>query len=128
MLECPKCENDELFLQSCRGYQRRVRVYVDRGALHAERGVWKAAALAAAAEVTCGECGEPVKLTDKLRKAWRLDDEPIETTTSIELDEIMKGIQGIARGATISAREELGLAARYASLSSLNVDVSPLLK
>jgi hypothetical protein len=128
MIECPKCENDETFFQLFDGYRRNIHIFAERGNIRAERGVWKANKQIINEGFTCAKCGTTVTLGSKLVKTWRLDDRPIETARSIDLDAVLAGLHNMARGAELTVREEDPRPSKYVDFDSLKLKLPKLLR
>ncbi|MBI4603878.1 MAG: DEAD/DEAH box helicase [Planctomycetes bacterium] len=125
MIECSACGNGEVFVQGVKGYRRQVAVMAERGAFRARKGVWRQARKHGLEGFACAECGQEVALSARLRKVWGLDDVPIQTAPSVDLDGLLEQVRGLARGAEIKVQETHAGPGTFGSFDELNV---PILK
>jgi len=127
MLLCQDCANGEAFLQYARGHERRVTMRLKGGTYRADKGVWKTSA-AAQDGFVCAKCSQPVALPAQFAKGLKLDDEPIDTATRVDVDQILEGLKKVARGAQILTREDEPAEGTSASFDALGVELAPVLR
>ncbi len=128
MIECPKCGHDERFVQHCDGYRRQVHQYIERSAVRAEKGVWKQTTEQSRYPFVCSVCGAEIRVSQRLVKAWRLDDLPVTTSDSLDLDEVLVALRKISAGAEIHVEEGCGCEGNYASFDELRVKLTKELR
>lgn len=121
MIECPQCEHDVLFVQYTNGYRRELRQHFERGGVRPHLSVWKPAVEDDRDGFFCSECGSQVRVASRLLKLWNLDDKPVETTSRIDLDEILKALSETSDGAELTINEAPSTEGRFGSIDDLNI-------
>jgi hypothetical protein len=127
MIACPRCQNDEHFTQATGNFYRDLRITVTRGGATFQKSIWKKRPDGIPDGFACASknCREPVVITQKWVKAWKLDDEPAVVGSSLDVDRLLGDLKKIADGATLNYEEQVQQDGNFAPFSSLGVESLP---